>query len=135
MAITTQDPIIELNDLSVGNARSSQKTMLEAVNWKVNAGDFWVVGGLQSSGKTDLLHTLALLQKPEKGTYFLFGKETSQLDPGDLLEQRMKIGMVFDNGGRMFSHLNVKENVALPLRYHQNLLVAQAERTVKRLLE
>ncbi len=50
-----------------------------------------------------------------------------------LLPVRLRLGLVFD-GGQLFNHLTVRQNVALPLRYHRNLTVAAAEPEVNRML-
>lgn len=128
-------PVMEMENLSVSSARASDKILLKGIHWTVREGEFWVVGGLQSSGKSDLLSTIIGLQRPAEGKLRLFGEEVGEIDPEDRWKLRHRVGLVFENGGRMFSHLNVKENVALPLRYHQNLLAAQAEKRVKRLLD
>ena len=39
------------------------------------------------------------------------------------------------SGGRLFSQLTVRENVALSLRYHQNLGAAEVESRVQKLIE
>jgi ABC-type transporter Mla maintaining outer membrane lipid asymmetry ATPase subunit MlaF len=43
----------------------------------------------------------------------------------DLLAARLRVGMVFE-GGRLFQHLTVAENVALPLRYHSRMSLSEA---------
>ena len=50
------------------------------------------------------------------------------------LQARLRLGMVFE-GGQLFNHLTVWENVALPLRYHRNLSRAEAEPRVQEILE
>ena len=47
------------------------------------------------------------------------------------LEDRLRLGLVFD-GGQLFNHLTVAENIALPLRYHQNLSQDEAAAAVRR---
>src|SRR5439155_19692647 len=50
------------------------------------------------------------------------------------LQKRLRLGLVFD-GGQLFNHLTVSENVSLPLRYHQNLTKAAVEAQVQAILE
>ena len=50
------------------------------------------------------------------------------------LKERLRLGLVFD-GGQLFNHLTVAENIALPLRYHHNLSRAAAATAVGELLE
>jgi ABC-type transporter Mla maintaining outer membrane lipid asymmetry ATPase subunit MlaF len=52
----------------------------------------------------------------------------------DRLPVRLKLGLVFD-GGQLLNHLTVSENIALPVRYHRNLGLADAKEEVQRILE
>ncbi len=110
-----------MNQVSVVSGFQPDNVVVEGVDWAVDQHDFWVIGGLHGSGKTDLLLTAAGLQRPSQGTVVIFGNEQGTLDEKGLLEERRRIGVVFENGGRMFRQLTVRENVALPLRYHENL--------------
>ena len=48
-------PAIEMSGVAVGSMRDPGGVVIEGVNWRVASGDFWVVGGLQGSGKSDFL--------------------------------------------------------------------------------
>jgi ABC-type transporter Mla maintaining outer membrane lipid asymmetry ATPase subunit MlaF len=50
------------------------------------------------------------------------------------LEERLRLGLVFDDG-QLFNHLTVRENIALPLRYHHNLTAADAAPHVQPMLD
>ena len=108
---------------------------LENVQWRVNAGDFWVVIGTPGAGKTDLLSIAAGLQKPTRGTHRLFGHEITQLTEDEQLKLRLQVGMVFENGGRLFAHSTVAENVALPLCYHRDCEYSETLGEVEAVLE
>ena len=108
---------------------------MSVINWRVLPGTFWAVGGFFGSGKTDLLATAAGLQRPIRGQVKLFGQETFTLHEEAVVQHRRRIGLVFPNGGRLFNRLTIAENVALPLRYHQNLVEAEAESAVRDVLE
>lgn len=125
--------VIDMHDVAAGSMRDVSLVVAEDVNWSVRAGDFWVLGGLQGSGKTDFLMMAASLIAPIAGKYFFMGEEMPIFEE-DRLATRLRLGLVFD-GGQLFNHLTVAENVALPLRYHRNLTESQAEREVQRLLE
>jgi phospholipid/cholesterol/gamma-HCH transport system ATP-binding protein len=109
--------------------------LVSGITWSVRAGDYWVVGGLPGSGKTEFLAVAAGLQRPVVGTHRLFGCDLTQLSEGEQLRQGLRLGLVFDLGGRLFSHLTVAENVALPLRYHRNWTAEQAGNEVAAILE
>ncbi len=128
-------PLIQLIDAAVYDVEAPDRVTLEGVNWQIAAGDFWVVAGLQSSGKSDLLNTAAGLQRPDHGQHLLFGRETAKLSEHELLEQRLKVGVVFDHGGRLFSRLTLAQNIALPLCYHRNLPEADTAENVAAMLD
>src|SRR6185503_1839481 len=115
-AASTTQPILEMINVAVASAQSPVTPAVEGVDWRVSEGDYWVVAGLPGSGKSDLLATAAGLQRPLSGTHLLFGKEPTQSPESELLSERLRVGLVFENGGRLFNHLTVAENVALPLR-------------------
>jgi ABC-type transporter Mla maintaining outer membrane lipid asymmetry ATPase subunit MlaF len=103
------------------------------VNWTVNGGDFWVLAGLQGSGKSDFLMLTAGLMAPLRGRYWLFGKEMPIFEEARLAD-RLRLGLVFENG-QLFNHLTVSENLGLPIRYHRNLTKADAAAEVQAMLE
>jgi ABC-type molybdenum transport system ATPase subunit/photorepair protein PhrA len=77
-------PAIELINVDVTGAElRSDTVMIKNVNWTINTGDYWVVGGLPGTGKTDLLTTAAALQRPGSGTHLVFGRDIYRLDEGE----------------------------------------------------
>lgn len=128
-------PLIELVDVDVVGAEfRSDTVMVQGVNWPIQAKDFWVVGGLPGTGKTDLIVTAAGLQRPRKGTLLAFGDDLYQLDETAQLQRRSRVGMVFQNGGRLFHQQTILENLALPLCYHQNIAFEEARERVRAIL-
>jgi ABC-type transporter Mla maintaining outer membrane lipid asymmetry ATPase subunit MlaF len=128
----TAVPAIEMNDVAIGAMRDPDRLVAEAVNWAVSPGDYWVVAGWHGAGKSDFLMLTAGLMAPRRGRYVFFGSEMPIFDE-DRMSRRLRLGMVFE-GGRLFNHLTVAENVALPLRYHRNLGPAEAGAAVGELL-
>jgi ABC-type transporter Mla maintaining outer membrane lipid asymmetry ATPase subunit MlaF len=126
-------PAIEMTGVAVGAMRDPDLVVAEEINWKVNAGDYWVVAGLQGSGKSDFLMMTGGLMAPRQGQYRCFGEEMPIFEE-ERLKERLRLGLVFD-GGQLFNHLTVAENVALPLRYHHDLNPADAAARVGELLE
>ncbi|MEP6662433.1 MAG: ATP-binding cassette domain-containing protein [Verrucomicrobiota bacterium] len=108
---------------------------LRGINWQVFAGDFWAIAGLVGAGKSDFLSTAAGLQRPGHGIVRLFGEQTFTVPEEQLVEQRRKIGLVFSGGGRLFNRMTIAENVALPLRYHNNWGEDEAEKLVREMME
>ncbi len=126
---------MEMINVSIASPRQEKQVLLEQVSWRVQTGDFWVVGGLQSVGKSALLAVAVTLQRPVAGEHFVFGSNTAGLSDELLLENRLRMGLVFEHGGRLFTHMTVAENVALPLRYHQNCAEPEAATRVRDVLE
>ena len=126
-------PVIEMTGVAAGAMHDPDSTIAEGVNWTVNAGDYWVVAGLHGSGKSDFLMLTGGLMAPRQGYYRFFGQEMPIFEQARLPE-RLRLGLVFD-GGRLFNHLTVAENVALPLRYHQNLGPREGAAAVSEILE
>lgn len=127
--------LIEMIGLTVGAADSPASALVEEVNWSIRAGDYWVVGGLPGSGKSNLLATAAGLNRPQRGTLRWFGKDVGELSDEALLAARSRVGIVFENGGRPFNHLTVAENIALPLRYHRDRSPGEVRETVEKILQ
>lgn len=130
-----ENPLIEMIDAAIMPLQLTGNLETEAFNWRVFPENFWVIGGLFGSGKSDFLATAAGLQRPARGVVKLFGQETFTLKEEILLKQRRRIGLVFSNGGRLFNRLSIAENVALPLRYHQNWTETEAENSVREIME
>jgi putative ABC transport system ATP-binding protein len=121
---------IEMRDIAMSAIQEPDYLVLENVNWSVAAGDFWVVGAPQH--KTDFLMTAGGLMPPVGGSFKFYGKQTRIFDESRLAD-RLRMGFVFERP-ELFHYLTVAENVALPLRYHQNLKPDEAIATVDELL-
>jgi ABC-type transporter Mla maintaining outer membrane lipid asymmetry ATPase subunit MlaF len=124
---------IEMRDVSVGSMRDLETMVVENVNWSVAAGDWWVISGLQGTGKSDFLMMTGGLMAPAGGRYCFLGKEMPIFED-DRLPDRLKLGFVFENG-QLFNHLTISENISLPLRYHRDLSKADVAAEVQKLLD
>jgi len=128
-ATTSRELLVEMSGITSGSMRDPEATVVQDVNWSVASGDFWVVNGLQGTGKSDFLMMAAGLLPPSDGTLRLFGGESQSFE-----ETRLKLGLVFD-GGHLFHTLTIAENVSLPLRYHFEIAPEEISRRTNRLLE
>ena len=133
MSENQKSTAIEMRGVSVAAMRDISFTVVEEVNWSAAAGEFWVIAGQQHSGKSDFLMMTAGLMTPVNGSYKLFGMETRSFGEAELAE-RLRVGFVFE-GGQLFNRLTIRENVALPLQYHQDLPSAAAAREAQTLLD
>lgn len=113
----TRAPVLEMRGVAISAMRDPSKVLLEDVNWTVGRGDYWAIGGLLRSGKSDLLCVAGGLAQPTRGDCRWFGETAEALLEDERLAIRRKVGLVFD-GGQLLHELTLAENVALPLRYH-----------------
>jgi ABC-type transporter Mla maintaining outer membrane lipid asymmetry ATPase subunit MlaF len=126
-------PAIQMTGVAVSAMRDPDTLVAEGIDWTVNVGDYWVVAGLHGAGKSDFLMLAGGLMPPRQGHYQFFG-EAMPIFEEARLKERLRLGVVFD-GGQLLNHLTVAENIALPLRYHHNLTLAEASAAVAELLE
>jgi phospholipid/cholesterol/gamma-HCH transport system ATP-binding protein len=111
------EPVIELRQLGT---RFGDKLVHEALDLVVNTGEILGLAGGSGSGKSVLLREMIGLQRPTSGSVHVFGADTATLDDAARLAQRRRWGVMFQRGG-LFSSLNVRRNVGLPLREHTAL--------------
>lgn len=128
------EAVIEMRDVTVPSRRDAEAVSIENVNWSVREHEFWVVGGLQGTGKSDLMFMLAGLTKPLHGSYTLFGQDMGERFGDEFLPNRLRVGMVFDDE-RLLNDLTIAQNVALPARYHHNLHADEAADWAEALLK
>ena len=128
-------PLIELQDVTIGSLYRPEVPEIEHVQWKIARGEYWIIGGLGGTGKSDLLATAAGLQRPLQGAVCWFGDDIWELKESDLIRERQRVGIVFENGGRLFRNQTVAQNVALPLRYHHDATRHDVDDRLHQLLE
>jgi ABC-type transporter Mla maintaining outer membrane lipid asymmetry ATPase subunit MlaF len=125
---------LEMLGVDIVSLRYPETVVLRDVNWPVEEKDYWAIGGLLGTGKSDLLATAAGLIPVTRGTYRIYGQEIAVGYEQGLIEARLKVGLLFD-GGRLLNHLSVIDNVSLPLQYHENLGAAECRDRAATLLE
>jgi len=88
---------------------------LREVSESIPAGDHVAIMGPSGSGKSTLLNILGCLDRPDRGTYELDGRDVSRLDESQLsLVRRHTIGFVFQFF-HLVPRLSALENVELPM--------------------
>lgn len=125
---------LEMTAVDIVSLRNPERVVLHDVNWTVEEKDYWAIGGLFGTGKSDLLSTAAGLIPVPRGTYRVFGEEIAISYEQGLIEARLKVGLLFD-GGRLLNHLSLIDNVCLPMQYHENLVGAECRDRAGTLLE
>lgn len=128
-------PVLELVDAAIARPQDPESALMSDVQFRVDAGDFSVVAGLQGSGKTILLEAAAGLQPLLHGHLRLFGEPVTRVEGDAFRAIRRRIGVVFEGSGRLFQRLTVEENVSLPLRYHQDVEVEDVAAQIAEVME
>lgn len=94
---------------------ASQLTVLDGVDFAIEAGEFTAILGPSGSGKSTLLGLLAGLDRPTSGGVELDGEELSTMGEDQLARLRKeRVGFVFQNF-QLLPNLTARENVLVPL--------------------
>ncbi len=68
--------------------QAGHRPLIGSLDWSVNIGEFWCVLGRNGAGKSSLLHVLAGLAAPAKGTVQIAGRGLATMDPLSLARLR-----------------------------------------------
>jgi len=96
------------------------RTVLDGVDLDIHRGECLVILGRSGSGKSVTLRQLNGLEKPDAGSVAFDGINVSELDERELFPVRRRIAMLFQSGA-LFDSMNVRDNIAFPLREHTDL--------------
>ena len=95
--------------------RPDAKPALDRVDCHLAAGSFTWLMGPSGAGKSSLLKLLQLAMRPSAGQLYVMDRPIHTARRQELPGLRRRIGVVFQDF-RLLPHLDVLENVALPLR-------------------
>ena len=114
-------PVLALRGLTHGYAAPGaaaddrSHVILNNIELDLAPGSFNFLTGPSGAGKSTLLKLMYLGLEPTRGRVELFGRDALSLPRVQLARLRRRIGVVFQDF-RLLPHLDIVENVALPLR-------------------
>jgi D-methionine transport system ATP-binding protein len=87
---------------------------LRGIDLKIAPGEVFGVIGRSGAGKSSLVRTINLLNRPKTGSVVVDGQELTRLPEAQLRAARREIGLIFQHFN-LLSSRTVAQNVALPL--------------------
>ena len=122
---------LEINNLKKSFDHTNGRiTLFESLNIRFKEGELVALVGPSGSGKSSLLHLLALLDNPSKGKIILNNKEIINLTDNEKDELRRKnISIIFQDNN-LLSDFTAIENVMMPL-----LIRGENEKKIKKKAE
>jgi putative ABC transport system ATP-binding protein len=96
---------------------AGELTVLRGISMHIKPGELVAIMGPSGSGKSTVLNLVGCLDKPTSGSYYLDGREVSQLSSTELAEVRArKIGFIFQSFN-LLPRLSALANVGLGMRF------------------
>src|SRR5678815_1859196 len=108
---------IELKDVRKG---FGGKPVLRGMSLAIDKGEVMFIIGTSGVGKSVTIKHLIGLLRIDAGEIWFDGERVDQIPERNLAPLRQRVGMVFQSS-TLFDSMTLAENVALPLRKHQNM--------------
>jgi len=109
--------VIRVRDLAVG---FGDRLIIDGLELDVRRGEILGVVGASGTGKSVLLRTIIGLLPKRRGTVEVLGVDLDRATDGERQSVEQRWGVLFQQGA-LFSSLDVKQNVQVPLREHARL--------------
>jgi len=134
MADPEKPPLIEVHDLERVYHMGEEKVVaLAGVTTTIREGEFVAVMGPSGSGKSTFMNLIGCLDKPDRGSYRLKGREVVNLSVGELATTRNReIGFVFQQFN-LLQRMDALANVELPMVYAGEPRSVRRERAARAL--
>lgn len=113
-----EENLVEISKMSFSHENG--RAVFQDVDIVIPRGKVTAVMGPSGTGKTTLLRLIGGQLTPTGGEVRVAGEVIHCLSHHELYQLRKRMGMLFQAGG-LFTHLDVYENVAFPLREHTKL--------------
>ena len=93
---------------------SCDVTAVKGVSLHIPSNKIFGIIGKSGAGKSSLVRLISLLENPDSGSVMYDNKKVDNLVGKDLLLQRRKLGMIFQNFN-LFSSRTAGQNIAYPM--------------------
>ncbi|WP_294428916.1 methionine ABC transporter ATP-binding protein [uncultured Treponema sp.] len=100
--------------ISVSKKERTSVTAVNGVSLEIPENSIYGIIGKSGAGKSSLVRLVSLLETPDEGAVYYGDKRVDNLSKNELIAQRRKIGMIFQNFN-LFSSRTAGKNVAYPL--------------------
>ena len=109
------EPIIQIrNVFKTFEGKEHIVEALKDINLDIYPGEIYGIIGMSGAGKSTLVRCLNFLEKPDKGTVTVEGRELSSLSDKELRAARTGISMIFQHFNLLMQR-NVLDNICFPL--------------------
>ena len=124
----------QLNFTNMSFSDENGICLFQDLNFDFPLNETVLIRGEAGSGKSLLLKLMAGLLLPTSGAYYINGVNVSEQCFNEFLPYRLAIGYSFENGG-LVGNKSLRENLRLPLEYHQIMGDQAADERVDELIE
>lgn len=108
--------VIELNDVSVTFHEAGRTVeAVKHVSLNVEKGEIFGIVGFSGAGKSTMVRTINLLERPTDGSVSIDGTDITGLKGTNLRELRKKIGFIFQ-GFNLIANVTVGKNIEFALK-------------------
>ena len=87
---------------------------VDGVSLDIPSNTVYGIIGRSGAGKSTLVRLVSMLERPDEGEVWYGDKRVDNLSKKELIEERRKIGMIFQNFN-LFSSRTAAENIAYPM--------------------
>jgi D-methionine transport system ATP-binding protein len=87
---------------------------VEGVSLTIPSNTVYGIIGKSGAGKSTLVRLISMLEKPDEGEVYYGERRVDNLSKKELIEERRKIGMIFQNFN-LFSSRTAGQNIAYPM--------------------
>ena len=122
--------MIKLENIYLEN--SEGQYLFNDINIFISSGSLVLIKGNPSQGKTRLMKTMAMIEKPKRGKVSIMGKNIFKLEEKEISNLHKNIGIVFQED-MLLKNINVYDNISLPLIF-RNEKVREINLALKELI-